>query len=311
VEITRETIIAAAARISGHVRRTPVLRLEGSTVLGPGSVVLKLEQLQVTGTFKARGAFNLLAGGVIERVVAASGGNFGLAIGHAAAEMGITADLFVPDSSPAAKIDRVRQTGATVHLISGAYPDALETSREFAVETGASLGHAYDQEEVMAGAGTCGLEIAIQVPEVDTVLVAVGGGGLIGGVASWFRGGARVIGVETEQTQSLHAARAAGHPVDVTVGGLAVSSLGAARVGDLPWQAASRWVADSVLVTDDDLRRAQAFLWESARVIAEPAGAAPIAALMAGAYLPGPGENVVALVSGANTDPGSVTTQGT
>lgn len=305
MEISRESIIAAGARISRFIRRTPMLELE-QAVLPQGKLTLKLEQLQVTGTFKARGAFNLLAGGGIERVVAASGGNFGLAIGHAARVLGIAADLFVPDSSPVDKIARVRMTGAEVHVIRGVYNDALEASRSFAAETGATLAHAYDQEQVIAGAGTCALEIAVQVPQVDTVLVAVGGGGLIGGVASWFRDGAKIVGVETDQTATLHAARAAGRPVDVTIGGLALSALGVYRIGDLAWHAATRWVDDSVLVTDDDLRRAQTFLWEKVRVLAEPAGAAPIAALMAGAYRPEGKENVVAVICGANTDPGSI-----
>lgn len=309
MEITRESIVAAAARISGLVRRTPVLPLESEATAIEGRLILKLENLQVTGTFKARGAFNLLAGGGINRVVAASGGNFGLAIGHAARVLHIPADLFVPDSSPPEKIQLVRRTGAEVHVIPGLYADALAVSKEFASEVGATLAHAYDQLEIVAGAGTCGMEIAVQVPSVDTVLVAVGGGGLIGGVASWFRGNARVVGVETEQTPTLHRARAAGRPVDVEVGGLAVSALGARRVGDIPWHAATRWVEDSLLVTDDDLRRAQALLWETARLAIEPAAAAPLAALSTGAYRSAPNETVVALICGANTDPGSVVSE--
>lgn len=311
MEISRESIVAAAARISGLVRRTPVLEIEPEAMLpeamvAAGKLVLKLEQLQVTGTFKARGAFNLLSRGGIERVVAASGGNFGLAIGHAARVLGIEAVLFIPDSSPAEKIEAVRRTGANVHVIPGLYPDSLAASQVFASETGAVLAHAYDQPEVMAGAGTCGMEIAVQVPEVDSVLVAVGGGGLIGGVASWLRDQVKVIGVETEHTPTLHSARAAGRPVDVEVGGLAVSALGARRVGELAWHAARQWVDDSVLVSDDDLRRAQALLWESARLAVEPSAAAPIAALVTGAYRPAPDETVVVLICGANTNPGSV-----
>lgn len=263
MEISRESIIAAAARISGLVRRTPVLEIEPRAIPASGKLVLKLEQLQVTGTFKARGAFNLLSRGGIERVVAASGGNFGLAIGHAARVLGIEADLFVPDTSPAEKIEGARQTGANVHVISGVYSNSLAASQAFASDSGAVLAHAYDQPEVVAGAGTCGMEIAVQVPEVDSVLVAVGGGGLIGGVASWFRDQIKVIGVETNQTPTLHAAREAGRPVDVEVGGLAVSALGARRVGELAWHAAKQWVDDSVLVTDDDLRQAQRMLWEN------------------------------------------------
>lgn len=306
MEITREDIVAAAARISGLVRRTPMLWLESEAMAFEGRLILKLENLQITGTFKARGAFNLLAGGGIDRVVAGSGGNFGLAIGHAARVLQIAADLFVPDSSPAEKIERMQQTGARVHVIPGVYSNALAASREFASEVGARFAHAYDQPEIVAGAGTCGMEIAVQIPSIDTVLVAVGGGGLIGGVASWFRDTARVIGVETELTPTLHEARAAGRPVDVEVGGLAVSALGARRIGDIAWHAATRWIDDSVLVSDEELRRAQALLWDTARLAVEPAGAAPIAALCSGAYRAGLDETVVALICGANTDPGSV-----
>jgi threonine dehydratase len=309
MEITRESIVAAAARISGLVRRTPVLWLESEAMAIEGRLTLKLENLQVTGTFKARGAFNLLAGGGIDRVVAASGGNFGLAIGHAARVLHIPADLFVPDSSPPEKIALVRRTGAEVHVIPGLYADALAVSKEFASKVGATLAHAYDQREIVAGAGTCGIEIAVQVPSVDTVLVAVGGGGLIAGIASWFRNRARVVGVETEQTPTLYSARAAGKPVDVEVGGLAVSALGARRFGDIPWHAAARWVEDSILVSDDDLRRAQAMLWKTARLAIEPAAAAPLAALGSWAYRPAPNEIVVALICGANTDPGSVVSE--
>jgi threonine dehydratase len=302
VEITREDIVAAASRISGHIRRTPVLELERGVFVSDRRVILKLEHLQVTGTFKARGAFNLLARGGIERVAAASGGNFGLAVGYAARKLGIAADLFVPDTSPIEKVEGVRSTGAAVHLVQGVYPDALTACQEFVKSSGATMAHAFDQPEVVAGAGTCAMELAVQIPPTKTVLVAVGGGGLIGGVASWFRGDAKVIGVETELTPTLHSARKAGHPVDVEIGGLAVSALGARRIGALAWYAASRWVAGSVLVTDDDLRAAQRSLWEVARIAVEPSAAAPIAALISGAYRPGPDETVVALVCGANVN---------
>jgi threonine dehydratase len=303
---TREDIIAAAARISGHVRRTPILELDHAGGV-PNGTVLKLDLLQPTGTFKIRGAFNLLAATKRpERVVAASGGNFALAIAHAARELGIVADLFVPDSSPPEKIGRISAYGAKVHVIAGVYHHALAASREFAADSGGLLAHAYDLPEVVAGAGTCGMEIAAQVPTATTVLVAVGGGGLIGGISSWFRGDAKVIGVETEGTPSMHAAIAAGGPIEVEVSGLAVSSLGSNRIGDIPWNAISQWVEGSILVSDDEVRTAQRWLWNETRLIAEPGAATTVAALLTGKYQPQPGEKVVALVCGANTDPASV-----
>ncbi|HEU4750786.1 MAG TPA: threonine/serine dehydratase [Acidimicrobiia bacterium] len=305
---TREDIVAAAARISGHVRRTPILELERRVGDVPDDTVLKLDLLQPTGTFKIRGAFNLLAGEKRpERVVAASGGNFALAIAHAARELEIAADLFVPDSSPPEKIGRISAYGAKVHVIAGVYHHALAASRDFAAESGGLLAHAYDLAEVVAGAGTCGMEIATQVPNASTVLVAVGGGGLIGGISSWFRGDVKVVGVETEGTPTLHSALAAGRPVEVEVSGLAVSSLGSNKLGDIAWEAVSQWVSGSVLVSDDEVRAGQRWLWNETRLIAEPGAATTVAALLSGAYQPDPGETVVALVCGANTDPGSVT----
>jgi threonine dehydratase len=239
-------------------------------------------------------------------VVAASGGNFALAIAHAAEVLGIRACLFVPDSSPADKIRRLQESGAEVTVVEGVYRDALAMSREFSATNGGLLAHAYDQAEVVEGAGTCGLEIVEQVPDVDTILVAVGGGGLIGGIASAVRTGARVVGVETEGTPTLYEARVAGHPVDVDVSGLALSSLGSSRLGDISWEAARQWVTDSLLVTDESVKEAQRFLWETCRLIAEPGGATTIAALLSGAYKPMADETVVALVCGANVDPATV-----
>lgn len=306
MEITRTAIQAAAIRIGPYVRRTPVLELEAGAIDVPGRVILKLDLLQPSGTFKIRGAFNLLLANSPERVVAASGGNFALAIAHAAGVLGIPAHLFVPDSSPPEKIQRLRESGASVTIVEGVYRDALAASREFVANNGGLFAHAYDQVEVVEGAGTCGVEILMQVPDVDTVLAAVGGGGLIGGIASWFRGEVRVIGVETQGTRSLNAAFAAGKPVEVEVSGLAVSSLGANRIGDIAWEAATQWVEEAVLVSDDDVRHAQRWLWETCRLIAEPGAATTVAALLSGAYQPAADEAVVALVCGANTDPASV-----
>lgn len=303
---SREDIIAAAARISGYIRRTPVLTLERLEEI-PGQVVLKLDTLQPTGTFKIRGAFNrLLVEESPARVVAASGGNFARAIAHAARQLGVKADLFVPDTSPAEKINALSAYGAEVHVVPGIYDDALAASVAFAEEEGGVFAHAYDQFEVVAGAGTCALEIALQVPEVTTVLAAVGGGGLIGGISSWFRGDVRIVGAETEGTATLAAAMVAGKPVEREVSGIAISSLGSRQVGQIAWEAASSWVERVAVVSDDDVVGAQNWLWDTVRVVAEPGAATPVAALLSGAYRPAAGETVVALVCGANTDPGSV-----
>ncbi len=297
---TGDLISAAAERIAGHIRRTPVVRLEETSDL-PG-LFLKLDMLQPTGTFKIRGAFNrLLSEPDPGRVVAASGGNFARAIAHAARSLGIPADLFVPDTSPKEKIEALATDGVTVHVVPGVYPDALRASIEYSGQVGGTFAHAYDQIEVVAGAGTCALELAEQVPEASTVLVAVGGGGLIGGIASWYRGEVAVIGVETEGTATLNAAMAAGRPVDVDLSGIAVSSLGASRVGDIAWDAASRWVSGSVVVSDQQVVEAQRWLWEETRIVVEAGSATPIAALLSGAYRPRPDERVVAVVCGANT----------
>ena len=306
MEITKAAIEEAANRIAPFVRYTPVLELEAGAIEGPGRRVLKLDLLQPTGTFKIRGAFNLLLAYKPDLVVAASGGNFALAIAHAAHVLGVRAHLFVPDSSPPEKVRRLTQSGAEVTIVAGIYKDALAMSQAFAATSGGLLAHAYDLPEVVAGAGTCGFEILDQVPGVDSILVAVGGGGLIGGISSAVRTQARIIGVETEGTPTLHAARAAGHPVEVEVGGLALSSLGASRLGDIPWEAARQWVADSLLVSDDAVREAQRLLWEKCRLVAEPGAATTIAALISGVYVPASDETVVALICGANVDPGSV-----
>lgn len=312
MEITTAAIQEAAIRIAPYVRHTPVLELEAAALDVPGRtfppcrVILKLDFLQPAGTFKIRGAFNLLLSHRPELVVAASGGNFALAIAHAADVLSIHAHLFVPDSSPREKIRRLKESGAEVTVVAGVYRDALATSREFAATNGGPLAHAYDQAEVVAGAGTCGLEILDQVSRIDTVLVAVGGGGLIGGIASAVRNRASVIGVETDGTPTLHAARAAGHPVEVEVGGLALSSLGASRLGDIPWEAARQWVTDSLLVSDESVRDAQRLLWEQCRIVVEPGAATTIAALISGAYEPRVGETIVALLCGANVDPATV-----
>lgn len=237
-------------------------------------------------------------------VVAASGGNFGAAVAYAAHVLGRLATIFVPETSPPAKIDRIRRHGADVRVIPGFYDQAREASEAHAIESGAYQAHAYDQREVVAGQGTIAMEIADQA-EPDVVLVAVGGGGLIAGVSSWFGDDVTVVAVEPETCNCFNAALAAGNPVDVEVSGVAVSSLGARRVGDHCW-AAREGIDRSVLVDDDAIVDAQRWLWSEARLVVEPAAATPLAALRTGAVRPEPGARVVALLSGANLDPATI-----
>lgn len=299
--VSRADIRRAAERIYGYVRRTPVVDL--GDALDSGYVLtLKLDSMQPTGSFKVRGAFSFIAAHAIPEpgVVAASGGNFGVAIAYAARELGHRATVFVPSTSPQEKVEPISGLGAEVRVISGFYNEALEASRRWAAESGALEAHAFDQSEVVAGQGTCGLEIMEQVPGAGAVLVAVGGGGLIGGIASWTRGGATVIGVEPELCPAFRAARVAGGPVDVEVGGVAASSLGASRLGEEAWLA-NQWIDESLLVSDDEIVEAQRWLWDTCRVLAEPGACTPIAALLTDRYVPKPGERVVAVISGANT----------
>ncbi len=305
---SRSDIEAARQRIGAHVRTTPVLR-PGVGFESDADLIFKLELLQHTGSFKPRGAFSkmLVADDPEQGVIAASGGNFGLAVAYAARVLGHRAQIFVPTTSPAAKIDRVRAQGADVQVIEGYYDDASAAARKQADETGACWMHPFDQLEVVAGQGTIGMEIAEQVPEVDTVLVAVGGGGLIAGIASWFRGDVRVIGVEPQNANCMHAALEAGRPVDTEVGGVAADSLGPRRVGDIAFRVAQQYVDRVVLVSDDAIRQAQLDIWQQLQLIAEPGGAAVLAAVTSGSYRPAKGERVVLLLCGANADPASVT----
>lgn len=300
----REDVEAARERIAPYVRRTPVLELEPGAFGVRCRVILKLELLQHTGSFKARGAFSkMLASQVPEAgVIAASGGNFGLAVAYAAHKLGHRAEIFVGSNSPKVKADRIRSFGAEVKIVEGYYDEALESSRGRAEETGALVMHAFDQTEVVAGQGTIGAELSEQVPDADTVLVAIGGGGLIGGIAAWYEGRTRVIGVEPETSACMSAALAAGEPVDVTYSGYAADSLGNKRAGAIAFAVASEHVERVLLVSDDAIRDAQRRLWDSIRVFAEPGGATSLAALLEGAYIPEPEEHVVVLVCGANGD---------
>lgn len=303
-EVTPEEITAASRRIEGHVRRTPVL--DAGHLLGDFSLLFKLEQLQVGGSFKPRGAFSVLTAADVPEsgVVAASGGNFGIAVAHAASRLGMPATIFVPESSPEEKIAGIRRHGAQVEVIPGYYDDALAASRRHAGQTGAFEAHAYDQREVVAGQGTLALELEDQ-EGFDDVIVAVGGGGLIGGIASWLRERAVVVAAEPIVCQSLHASLAAGHRVQVDVGGVAASSLGARTVGEHPW-AARRWIDRSVVVSDQAITEAQRWIWEELGLAVEPAAATPVAALRTGAYIPISGARVVVVLSGANLDPSTV-----
>jgi threonine dehydratase len=280
--------------IRGHVRRTPVLDLDG--------VIVKLEQLQHAGSFKARGAMaNLLLRDVPPGgVVAASGGNHGAAVAWAAMTRGVPATIFVPTVSSPAKVARIRGYGASLVVTGDRYSDALDASREWSARHEAMEVHAYDQPLTMLGQGSVALELAEQAPDLDTLLVAVGGGGLIGGIAAYYAGDVRVVGVEPEGSPTLSDALRAGRPVDSRADGIASDALAPRQVGQLMFPIAQRYI-EPVLVTDDAIRAAQASLWDTARVVAEPAGVAAYAALHSGAYRPAPGERVGVVISGANT----------
>ena len=300
-----DDVTAAAERIAGRVRRTPTLELEP---FGAASLVAKLEFLQHTNSFKPRGAFNKLLSSEVPPagVIAASGGNFGSAVAYAARELGVTAEIFIPSTSPEAKVARVRGYGANVTIVDGYWAEAQAAAEVRQAETGALAMHPFDQPEVIAGQGTIGIELDEQVPDLDTVLVAIGGGGLIAGIAAWFQGRVRVVGVEPVRCATMTAALAAGEPVVADVGGVAADSLGSARVGDHTFEIVRDQVDRVVLVEDDAIRDAQRWHWNEFRLIVEPGGAAALAALRSGAYVPSAGERVVVLASGANCDPATV-----
>jgi threonine dehydratase len=303
--ITRKEILATYDTIRPWIRRTPVVELELGEL---PSVTLKLEQLQCAGSFKARGAFaNLLLREVpTAGVVAASGGNHGVAVAYAANRRGVPARIFVPTVSAPAKMERIRQLGAELVVTGDRYADALAAAQDWVASSGAMSVHAFDQRETLLGQGTLGLELARQTEQLDTVLVAVGGGGLIGGVAAWFGGATRVIGVEPDGAPTLTLARAAGQPADAPAEGVAADALAPRRVGELMFPIAQAYVEDVVLVDDDAILSAQRVLWQTARIAAEPAASVGIAALLTGAYKPAPGEHVTVVISGANMSPGQL-----
>ena len=306
MSVEPDDVRAAAERIAGRVRRTPILELGD---VDASSAVAKMELLQHTGSFKPRGAFNKLLSGDVPPagVIAASGGNFGSAVAYAARATGVPAEVFIPSTSPQAKVSRVRGYGAGVMIIEGYYAEAQAALAARQRETGALLMHPFDQPEVIAGQGTIGIELEEQVPDLDTVLVAIGGGGLIAGIAAWFRGRVRVVGVEPVTCATMTAALAVGEPVVADVGGVAADSLGSARVGDHTFPLVRDHVDRVVLVEDDAIREAQRAYWDACRLIVEPGGAAALAALRSDAYRPEPGERVCVLASGANCDPATVT----
>jgi threonine dehydratase len=303
--VEREQIQNAERLIRPHIRRTPVLQMDGAEIgVNSCRMVLKLELFQHSGSFKTRGAFcNLLMREIPEAgVVAASGGNHGVAVAFTAAQLGRTARIFVPKVASPAKLDRIRSYGADLVITGELYADSLEASQEWALQTGALPVHAYDQTETLLGQGTVGLEFEDQYPELDTLLVAVGGGGLIGGIAAWYSGRIKVIGVEPEAAPTLTYALQAGHPVDAPAGGIAADSLAPRRVGELMFPIAQEYVHRMVLVSDDAIVRAQKTLWDKVRIVAEPGGAAAFAALLSRYYNPEPGERVGILICGGNTE---------
>jgi threonine dehydratase len=303
--ISRDRIAATERAIRPHVRRTPLVEADASEFgLAPGRLLFKLELLQHSGSFKARGAFaNLLLRKVPPAgVAAASGGNHGAAVAYAARRLGVPATIFVPAITSPAKTERIRGYGASLVVAGDRYADALAASEAHVAATGAMQVHAYDQAETLLGQGTVGLELEADAPGIDTLLVAVGGGGLIGGIAAWFDGRVKVVAVESDGAPTLHAAFAAGQPVDAPAGGIAADSLAPKRVGELAFAITRECAApEVVLVSDDDIRAAQETLWSGLRVVAEPGGAAAFAALLSGRYRPQPAERVAVLVCGGNT----------
>ncbi len=304
VQITRDDVLLAASRIQGRVRRTPLLRPTATD-----AVWLKCEFLQYCGVFKTRGAYNRQLAGLETGeigdagIVIASGGNAGLAQAFVAQQLGVRATVFVPEAAPEVKVRRIRDYGADVRHAGAEYAESSQAAVAFAQETGAVLTHAYDQPEVAAGAGTLAEEILEDEPSIETIVVAVGGGGLYAGVAAAARGRARVVAVEPERCPTLHRAIEAGRPVDVSVSGVAADSLGARRIGALAFAAQEAEPPVPVLVSDDDIVLARAALWEEYRIASEHGAATAYAALISGGYVPVPGERISVVVCGANTDP--------
>lgn len=303
-EITRDEILSVSKVIRPYVRRTPVMSVNGVDFgLDPMQLSLKLELFQHSGSFKARGAFtNLLTREIpATGVVAASGGNHGAAVAYAGKRLGVATKIFVPRVASPAKIERMREYEADLVVTGERYDDALVASESWIQRSGALPIHAYDQRETLLGQGTLGEELESQDPAIDTLLVAVGGGGLIGGLAAWYRGKIKIIGVEPKASPTLYRALEAGAPVDAEAGGIAADSLAPRRVGSLMFPIAQRFLDRVLLVPDEAIQEAQSLLWRGMRIVAEPGGAAAFAAIASGRYVPEPNERVGVLVCGGNT----------
>ncbi|SMY11766.1 threonine/serine dehydratase [Brevibacterium jeotgali] len=303
--LTRSDVLSAHDRVRAHVRRTPMIEVEGAR----GRFLLKCEYLQHTGSFKARGAFNRVLAtwerGELDPdvgIVVASGGNAGMANAFAARQAGVPATVFVPETAPQVKVARLESYGAIVRPVGREYAEAFTAAMEHTQRTGAVYCHAYDQPEITAGAGTMAEEILQEAPDVDTIVVAVGGGGLLAGTLAAAEGRAKVVGVEPRTASTLSTALAHGAPVDIDVSGIAADSLGARRIGDIGFDAARRVGVTSLLVEDDSIASARAALWEDFRIAAEHGAATAYAAFLSGAYVPAAGERVAVVVCGANTD---------
>jgi threonine dehydratase len=300
--VNPDDIRLAAERLAGRVRRTPVI--------GHGDLTLKLELLQHAGSFKTRGAFNrVLSEPTLPEagIIAASGGNHGAALSYVGSTLGVPTEIFIPSRSPEIKRQNVQRHGATMHVIEGYFDDAQAAAEVRQRETGAQMIHPFDHPATVAGQGTMSIELDEQVGEFDTLIVAAGGGGFIAGQAAWFRNRVKIVSVEPESSQCLRAARLAGEPVEVSVSGLASDSLGAKRVGAVPWSIVQHFVDESVTVSDAQILDAQRELLEAFRLIVEPGGAAALAAIRADAYRPEPGERVVVVICGSNCDPDTIT----
>jgi threonine dehydratase len=313
LQINRSLISSCSSALDGlyshFLRKTPLWKLPGQALgVNCAEVWLKLEQLQVGGSFKARGMLNRMIAHDIPAsgVVIASGGNAGIATAAAAQALGVRCEVFVPEVSSEAKRARLRELGAEVVVIGAAYSQAFEACLARQQVSGALLMHAYDQLEVVAGAGTLGAEIEAQGGVPDSVLVSVGGGGLIGGVAAWFEDRSRVVALEPALAPTLFAARQAGQPVDVAVSGVAADSLGAKRIGDIAWSVTQAYVKDAYVLSDEAIRTAQLWLWQELKLAVEPAAALGTAALQSGAYVPRTDEKVCLIICGANLDPASL-----
>lgn len=304
-QVDQAAIRRAAALIRPHVRRTPVIEIEAQDLeLAGPPVTFKLEFLQRGGSFKARGAFTSLLSLPLPPagVVAASGGNHGVAVALAAAALGVPARIFVPAIASPAKIRRIRDLGVDLVVGGERYADALAAAEAYQAESGALPVHAYDQFETLAGQGTLALELEEQAPHLDSLLVAVGGGGLLGGIAAWYGRRLKLVAVEPETAPTLNHALKAGQPVEAPAGGIAADSLAPRQIGALMFPLARQAGVESLLVADAAIRAAQQSLWDRLRLVAEPGGAAALAALLSGAYRPAPGERVGVLLCGANTE---------